>query len=165
MAKAPHPPNARAMYQDRDYIDAAGQGRSHFETDEVVRLVEPACTRCICDGCPVGSDDGQQDRTFGHIIGEDLAEILARMDIGDIHENGPRAEQSDHIVVEAPRFAFRIRSPVADENNPTHPITARAPYQENKWAMLIAQFQSATLIPLNPAVLGGVAAERIYHYR
>jgi len=49
------------------------------------------------------------------------------MDIGDIHENGRSAEQSDQIVVEAPRLAFRVRPPVADENDAAHQIIASPP--------------------------------------
>jgi hypothetical protein len=106
--------------------------------------IELGCTysrsaRRVLHGYPRRPDHRQHDRTLGYVVIDGLAKILARADIGDVHEDGAGAEVADQIGIEAPRLALCVRPPIAQENYAAHQITAMLLYLKDKIVEKFAQ--------------------------
>jgi hypothetical protein len=108
--------HGRAFDQHGNDPHVAGEGDADLETDEIVRIVQPPTTVPVRARQPLPADDREQ-----HIAGtdgalEDVHEVDAGFDVGDVHEHRGPAEPGPQVVEEPSGMARTVFTPVADED-------------------------------------------------
>ena len=113
--------HACLVHQDRDYGDIPGQSRSHFEADEIVRVLKPPLAIGFSNRGPLRSDDDEKDTAAGYVVIDGFPEVDAGRNSGDIHEHCGVAVGAYEVVVKSPCFAFGIVPSVANKDGVLHP--------------------------------------------
>jgi hypothetical protein len=108
--------HGRAFDQHGNDPHVAGEGDADLETDEIVRIVQPPTAVPIRARQPLPADDRQQHvaRTDGAL--EDVHEVDAGFDVGDVHEHRGPAEPGPQVVEEPAGMAGTVFTPIADED-------------------------------------------------
>lgn len=112
--------HVRIVHQNRDDGDIAGESRSDFEPHEVVVVIEPATPIGAGDRSPLRSDDGQKNAATGDVVIDGFAEVEARSDSRDIHEDRIIAIGPHKIVEESARLTLRVVATVTDKDRMLH---------------------------------------------
>ena len=103
-----------AFHQHRHDTDAAGEGRSGFDSHEIGGIVEPAPTFAVGSE-PVLADENDQDFTRDKRALDGLDKIDAGLDPLHVHEYAIGAKVGGEPIVEPAGIAGSVVTPVAYE--------------------------------------------------
>ena len=106
-----------AAHQHGDDAHAALERLRNLEAHEVARRVEPASAVLARDRQPPFADDRQQDAALPDLLVDHRGEVVAALDVVEVHERLIVAEAAGEHVEQAAGVAAAVVAPVADEDS------------------------------------------------
>ena len=106
-----------AAHEHGDDAHAAFERLRNFEPHEVARRVDPAPAVLTRERQPSLADDSQQGAALPDLLVDHRGEIVAAVDVVQVHEHLIVAEAPGEGIEQAARVAAAVVAPIADENS------------------------------------------------
>jgi len=106
----------RLLHEHRNDGDVALERACRLESDEIIGVVQAPLAFSVGGAQPALADDGEQHAAGSDLLLDDAAKVAARLDSGDVHEDGIPAEALAQVLKQAAGVALGIIPAIADKD-------------------------------------------------